>query len=111
MMLKNISEERKKMIVQAAKGMDERMAAASVAKDNEPEISQAEADEKYIIELFTLTEEQLSEIKELKATIAEQKALIGKLTKKLKTANIDTKSLLVAKKSQGNSRQRLGDLS
>lgn len=84
MNIKNVSEERKQMIIQAARNMEERMKAASVNQKQKTESSQSDLNETYIIELFTITENQTAEIQHLKNTITEQQMLINHLMEKLK---------------------------
>jgi len=114
MKIENISEERKKMILEAVRGMDERMTAIDEKnpeakakyrlEEIKPPADLQKFDENYIIELFTITETQDAEIKALKTTVSKQQTVIDNLKEKLKVigevAQTATEEKVVIKKEK-----------
>ncbi len=97
MLLENMTPQQRKQVARIAKEISGKSKGKSNIRIEEimPPKDLQKADEAYIIELFSITEDQVAEIKQLKAKIAAQDRLIEKMQKKMQAAGIDAEGLPV----------------
>lgn len=89
MLLENMTEEQRENTKQIAKDIatrkkDPNAKTKFTFEKITPPKDMTKFDEAYIIELFTITENQAAKIQHLRTTIAEQQTLINHLMEKLK---------------------------